>query len=92
MNTIPALVPISDIRQRQNEILASLARGPIVLTQRGHGAAVLVSVDQWNQMIERLEWLEAARDAELLTLAKAQGGDMRPIAEVIEETERIEKE
>jgi len=50
VNRIPELIPISEIRQRQNEILASLRNGPIVLTQHGRAAAVMLAPDEYNRL------------------------------------------
>ena len=50
---MPELVPISDIRQRQVEILASLAAGPVILTQHGRAAAVMVSPAEYDRIIDR---------------------------------------
>jgi prevent-host-death family protein len=55
MNSIPEIIPISDIRQRQNEILRTLASGPVVLTQHGKAAAVMIDPAQWNSFMEELE-------------------------------------
>ena len=63
MNVIPELVPISGLRTRQNQILSSLVEGPIVLTQHGRAAAVLVSPEQWNHLVETLEDLMDSLDA-----------------------------
>ena len=63
MNVIPELVPISGLRTRQNQILGSLIEGPIVLTQHGRAAAVLVIPEQWNQLVETLEDLMDSLDA-----------------------------
>lgn len=63
MGIVTEVLPISDLRHRQNEILASLQKGPVILTQRGRGAAVLLSLDEWNMLLERLEELEDAADA-----------------------------
>ena len=65
MATIPEIIPISDIRQRQNEILQQLSNGPIVLTQHGKAAAVLVDPEQWNSFMEELDDLR-----DVLTLYK----------------------
>ena len=59
---ILTLVGISDLWLRQNEVLNKLQGGPIVLTQRTQPVAVLVSLEQWNQIVERLEDLEDALD------------------------------
>jgi prevent-host-death family protein len=45
MRAIPELVPISQLRQRQSEVLARLSEGPVILTQHGQGAAVLVDLE-----------------------------------------------
>lgn len=63
MGRIPALVPISDIRQRQVEILASLADGPVILTQHGRAAAVMVSPAEYDRLMAQLEELQDAADA-----------------------------
>ena len=63
MSTIPEVVPISELRIRQAEILEKLPDGPVVLARRGHATAVLVSLEKWNALMERLEDLEDALDA-----------------------------
>lgn len=63
MQTIPNLLPISELRQQQNKILQMLSDGPVVLTQHGRASVVLVSPEQWNQMVNQLEDLQDALDA-----------------------------
>ena len=55
MDPVLELVPISELRHQPNKILGLLANGPVVLTQRGRAAAVLVSAEQWNRLVEELE-------------------------------------
>jgi prevent-host-death family protein len=66
MSFIAEVAPISDLRHRQNEIIEALIEGPVILTQRGHGTAVLLSMEQWKQMMRQLgelwEVLEEAED------------------------------
>jgi prevent-host-death family protein len=65
MSLIAEVAPISDLRHRQNEIIEALVEGPVILTQRGHGTAVLLSMEQWKQMVRQLEEFgEALEDAE----------------------------
>jgi prevent-host-death family protein len=71
MNTVPELVPISEIRKRQNEILVQLNAGPVILTQRGRAAAVMISPKEWNRLIEKLKDLEEALE-EVLDVRAAQ--------------------
>ena len=63
MQTIPNLFPISELRQRQTKILQMLSDGPVVLTQHGRASVVLVSPEQWNQMVNEIEDLQDALDA-----------------------------
>lgn len=63
MITVPELVPISKLRQTQNEILAKLTKSPVVLTQHGEAAAVLVDPDMWNRLLEELETWQDSFDA-----------------------------
>ncbi len=63
MRAIPRILPISDLRIRQAEVLKVLVDEPVVLAQRGRPAAVLVSVEKWNRLIERLELLEDSLEA-----------------------------
>lgn len=63
IESIPKLVPISDMRIHQNALLAQMAEGPVVLTQRGRAAAVLVEPGLWNELVERLGELQDTVDA-----------------------------
>lgn len=62
MNAIPELVPISELRLRQSEVFEKLSEGPVVLTQRGRAAAVLVDPAHWNLLMKELEDLRDAAD------------------------------
>jgi prevent-host-death family protein len=63
---IPAIIPVSDLRQDAARVLrlAKKSRKPFVITQRGRAAAVLMSVDAYEQA-------EAERDV-LLLLARGE--------------------
>jgi PHD/YefM family antitoxin component YafN of YafNO toxin-antitoxin module len=73
MNIIPELVPISQLRQRQNQILAELPKGPIILTQRGVAAAVLVTPKMWNFVVREVENMSDALAALKIELEVATG-------------------
>lgn len=55
MDRLPQIVPISELRQRQQELLLALDSGPVVFTQHGKAAAVMISPEQWNQIVDDLE-------------------------------------
>jgi len=76
-------MPVSELRTKQASILAQLRESPILLTQRGRGAGVLVHPDQWNKMIELLEDYEDILIAkERKYEAKEDPSVMRPISEL----------
>jgi len=52
MDTVPQIVPISDLRNRHNDVINKLSDGPVILAQRSKAAAVLVSVEEWDQVIK----------------------------------------
>jgi prevent-host-death family protein len=54
MKGVVEVAPISDLRHRQNEIMAQLNKGPVILTQHGRGTAVLMSMEQWQEINECL--------------------------------------
>lgn len=61
--------PLSSLRQDQDAILSTMDQEPVILSQRGRERAVLVSVEQWNQMVALLAmyqelWRAEAKRAE----------------------------
>lgn len=50
-------MPVSELRTQQAAILDQLHQSPVLLTQRGQGAGVLVHPDTWNKVMEQLEQL-----------------------------------
>jgi prevent-host-death family protein len=63
MDTTSKLMPLSELGQRQAEVLAALDKGPLVLTQENRAAVVLVDAGYWNKMVEELASLRDALDA-----------------------------
>jgi prevent-host-death family protein len=59
----PQIVPISDFRIRQAEVLTKLAEGPVFLAQRSKPAAVLLSMKEWDQMTTELKRLRRYAEA-----------------------------
>lgn len=76
MGAVPELIPISELRARQSEILLGLKKRPAILTQHGRAAAVLVNPEQWNRLFARLrlleEALEQAEDARAVKAIEVQ--------------------
>ncbi len=59
MTKIPHIVPITDLRQDATAIVerASATREPIVITQRGRPAAVMVGIEAYEHSQHELEIL-----------------------------------
>ncbi len=64
IRSIPPIRPLSSLRQDQDAILNAMDKEPVILSQRGRERAVLVSVEQWNQMVALLEMYQALWRAE----------------------------
>lgn len=73
MNKVPRFEPITRMQTKPTEIIAMLEAGPVILAQRSKAAAVLVSVEQWDQTAELLEDLTDTVDALRMELAVAKG-------------------
>ena len=60
MSKVPELVPVSDLRQDVAAVLKRLqaSREPLVITQRGRAAAVLISVEAYERREQERELLQ----------------------------------
>jgi len=58
---VPDIVPVSDLRQDAAAVLKRLrgSRDPLVITQRGRAAAVMLSVDEYERAEEERRILRA---------------------------------
>ena len=59
MSKLPNLVPVTDLRQDATGILkkVSASRNPVIITQRGRAAAVLISIEAYERSQAALEIL-----------------------------------
>lgn len=55
---VPQVLPISELRFNQAELLDKLPREPILLTRQGSSCALLVDPSMWNELIYRLKACE----------------------------------
>ncbi|MBV7339274.1 type II toxin-antitoxin system Phd/YefM family antitoxin [Chloroflexi bacterium TSY] len=54
MYTAPRVENISSFVRNPNTFIEALAEGPIHFTQRGKEAGVMISPDEWRQIVARL--------------------------------------
>ncbi len=59
MTKLPNIVPITDLRQDATSIVnrLSTSQGPVIITQRGRAAAVMVSTEAYERSQHELEIL-----------------------------------
>lgn len=60
----PQIVPISDFRIKQAEVLTKLHHGPVFLAQRSKPAAVLVSIEEWDRIMAEVKRLKRQAEAD----------------------------
>ena len=80
MPKVPAIVPITDFRHGSSDILKRLrgAREPMIITQRGRAAAVLLSVEQYERAENDRQLLLALAKGEQ-EIAEGHGHDLDEI-------------
>lgn len=62
---MPRIVPISDLRNKTNQLLDLCHEGePVFITRNGEGELVVMSQALYEQMQTRLELYEALEEAE----------------------------
>ena len=90
MAKVPKIVPISDLRQDAAGVLKrlSVSREPVVITQRGRAAAVLLSIDTYEQSEEELQILKALARGE----REIQAGKGPSLDSVLREDDRLLKQ
>ena len=59
MSRIPEIIPITDLRQDSTTVLKKVheSRKPVIITQRGRAAAVLLSVEEYERSEKEKEIL-----------------------------------
>lgn len=64
MQQIPPILPVSDLRVQAKEILKQVRKQPVVITQNGRPSAVLISYEEYNEMVAQLMQLATYRQEE----------------------------
>jgi prevent-host-death family protein len=75
MYEVPQMASIADLRNSHIQVFAMLKQGPVIIASRSKPAAVLVSPEQWNALMQELETLWGEREAALAKLKIATGED-----------------
>ncbi len=66
MAKLPMIVPVSDLRQDASRVLDIVRskNGPLVITQRGRAAAVLMSLEDYEAVERRVQLLDLLTQSE----------------------------
>lgn len=77
MTRVPKIVPVSDFRQDAAAVLRRVrgSREPLVITQRGRAAAVIVSIEAYERAIYERELLRQLARGEK-EIAAGKGHDL----------------
>lgn len=59
-------VTVTDLQRRAAEVISGLAEGPIVVSQRGRPAAVILTTEAYEQMEQALAQVEAKQVREII--------------------------
>lgn len=87
MSKVPAIVPISDLRENAANVLDRMKKSqePVFITQRGRAAAVLVSVEEYERSEHEREILRLLVQGDK-EVAAGKGHDLE---DVLKEADRI---
>jgi prevent-host-death family protein len=86
MPKIPDIVPVTDLRQDAAAVLARVRRSaqPVVITQRGRAAAVMVSAESYERAESERQILRLLARGER-EIAKGKGYDLDAVLEDADE-------
>lgn len=79
MDKIPNIVPITDLRQDATAIVKRVTkmREPLIITQRGRAAAVMVSIEEYEHSRHEIELLRLLAQGEIeIEAGKGYGLDV----------------
>jgi prevent-host-death family protein len=81
---MPIIKPISDLRNKANEIsdIVHSAKEPIYITKNGEGDMVIMSIPQYRHMLKKLELYSKLAEAQAY---KAAGDKGRPLSNVLKD-------
>jgi len=87
MPTIPKIIPISDLRQNASDVVRSVSssREPVFITQRGRAAAVMVSMQVYEESQHELDILRLLARGE----KEIEAGVGYELQEVLKEADRF---
>ena len=85
-STLPDVRPVSDLRQNMAEVMESIDsdKRPVILTKHGRGRYILLSIEEYNQLVAINE-LYRAIDEGIADIEKGRISDFREFAAQLRE-------
>jgi prevent-host-death family protein len=87
MPTVPKIIPISDLRQNASDVVKSVSssREPVFITQRGRAAAVMVSMEVYQNSQHEMDVLHLLARGE----KEIEAGTGHELDDVLKEADRF---
>ena len=78
-------VTVTDLQRNAAKVISDLGKGPVVVSQRGRPAAVIIDTDTFERIERELEEVDHKRVIEIVQagLADYKAGRVIPHAEVV---------
>jgi prevent-host-death family protein len=87
MSKAPRIIPISDLRQNASNVVKSVSssREPVFITQRGRAAAVMISMEAYEESQRELDVLRLLARGE----KEIEAGVGHELGDVMKEADRF---
>lgn len=87
MAKVPPIIPVTDLRQDAAAVLKRLRglKQPLVITQRGRAAAIMLSVEAYEKSVQELEILKLLAQGE----KEITAGKGHTLNEVLKEADSL---
>ena len=87
MSKVPAIIPISDLRDDAANVLERMKKSqePVVITQRGRAAAVMVSIEEYERSEHERELLRLLVQGD----KEVAAGKGHALEDVLKDADRI---
>lgn len=87
MAKVPEIIPVSDLRQGAADLLGRVrkSRQPVIITQRGRAAAVIISVESYEESEREREMLKRIARGE----REIKSGRGHDLANVMAEADKL---
>jgi prevent-host-death family protein len=72
MELLNSIITVTDLQRQTGKFIKQAKAAPLIITQRGRPAAILVDAEMYMAMVERLRELEDKEMVEMVAQAEAE--------------------